>query len=459
MAHRHANDRLAALLQEAGWTNGELAHAVNTLGAAEGLALRYDRTSVAHWLSGTRPRPPVPDLVAAALTQRTDRLVIAEDTGFLPHAYARGPLPGSDPGHSPLSELIALCRQDCDPVRRAALTSATFRVAPPPPPVPPPGPAPAPEAVAAPLPPAAEADVAMLDCVILVAARSTGLFGGRHARSALAQYLADDISSQSRHTRGTRLEPVWLTRTAQLTHLLALKSEDTGHSGLAQQYFRTALALASAGGDRVQYAVTLRAMSCQAARLGHTAIAHAHAEQALAAAGDLADPGTRAYLLAQRAHTHALRQDGRRALADLDTAAQLHEPHGTASGAPPRPFASYPRAGLEYQQALVLLHLREHERAIAHLAHSFGHRAPGERRALALTHALMADALLGVGRLDEACVHGHRFLDESAPLDSARVHQALAHLCGRLTPHRRTPAAAAVLERARAYGADSRPVL
>ena len=94
MAHRHANDRLAALLREADWTNGELAHAVNTLGAAEGLSLRYDRTSVAHWLSGTRPRPPVPDLVAAALTQRTGRLVIAEDTGFFPQAYERDPLPG-----------------------------------------------------------------------------------------------------------------------------------------------------------------------------------------------------------------------------------------------------------------------------------------------------------------------------------------------------------------------------
>ncbi|MFK0136727.1 tetratricopeptide repeat protein [Streptomyces murinus] len=458
MAHRHANDRLAALLREADWTNGELAHAVNTLGAAEGLPLRYDRTSVAHWLSGTRPRPPVPDLVAAALTQRTGRLVIVEDTGFFPRAYERDPLPGTDPGHSALSALIALCRQDCDPVQRAALTSATFRVAPPPPPPPPPVPPPAPDGPAS-LPPAVEADLAMLDCVILVAARSTGLFGGRHARSALAQYLADDISSQSRHTLGTPLEPVWLTRTAQLTHLLALKSDDTGHSGLAQRYFRTALALASAGGDRVQYAVTLRAMSCQAARLGHTVIAHTHAEHALAAAEDLADPGTRSYLLAQRAHTHALRQDGRRAMADLDAAARLHERHGTVSGTRPRPFASYPRAGLEYQQALVLLQLREHERAIAHLTHSFGHRAPGERRSIALTHALMADALLGVGRLDEACVHGHRFLDEIAPLDSARAHQALSHLCGRFTPHRRTPAAAAVLERARARSAENRPLL
>ncbi|MGY9067426.1 hypothetical protein [Streptomyces sp. CAS3] len=452
MAHRHVNGRLVALLREADWTNGELAHAVNTLGAAEGLSLRYDRTSVAHWISGTRPRPPVPDLVAAAFTQRTGRLVIVEDTGFFPQAYERDPLPGTDPRHSALTELIALCRQDCDPVQRAALTSATFRIAPPPPP----SPAPLPDTLAPPLLPAAEADLAMLECVIFVAARSTGLFGGRHARSALAQYLADDISSQSGHALGTRLAPVWLTRTAQLTHLLALKTDDTGHSGLAQQYFRTALALAGTGGDRVQYAITLRAMSCQAARLGHTAIAHTHAEHALAAAKDLAGPNALAYLLAQRAHTYALQQDGRHALADLDTAAQLYEPHGTVSGPRPQPFASYPRAGLEYQQALVLLQLREHERAIAHLTHSFGHRAPSERRSIALTHALMADALLSVGRLDEACAHGHRFLDEIAPLDSARAHQSLSNLCSRLTPHQRAPAAAALLDRARAHSAGNR---
>lgn len=57
MARRDANGLLAALIAEADWTAGELARAVNGLGMAQGLCLRYDRTSVAHWLTGSRPRP------------------------------------------------------------------------------------------------------------------------------------------------------------------------------------------------------------------------------------------------------------------------------------------------------------------------------------------------------------------------------------------------------------------
>ncbi len=57
---RVANAWLGDLLAEAGWSGAELARAVNALGTLHGLALRYDRTAVAHWLSGTRPRRPVP---------------------------------------------------------------------------------------------------------------------------------------------------------------------------------------------------------------------------------------------------------------------------------------------------------------------------------------------------------------------------------------------------------------
>ncbi|MFD7512563.1 hypothetical protein ACFV5N_24940, partial [Streptomyces sp. NPDC059853] len=57
---RGPNHQLRALLREAGWTQQELARAVNTLGTETGTPLRYDRTAVAHWLSGTQPRHPVP---------------------------------------------------------------------------------------------------------------------------------------------------------------------------------------------------------------------------------------------------------------------------------------------------------------------------------------------------------------------------------------------------------------
>ncbi|RSN58136.1 hypothetical protein DMH12_11315 [Streptomyces sp. WAC 04229] len=60
-----------------------------------------------------------------------------------------------------------------------------------------------------------------------------------------------------------------LTAVAQLTHLLAVMTADAGHQGLAQTYFGTCLGLAHAAGDRLTCAIVLRAMSTQAANLGH----------------------------------------------------------------------------------------------------------------------------------------------------------------------------------------------
>ncbi|GAQ51359.1 hypothetical protein [Streptomyces acidiscabies] len=53
MSRRGRNEWLAGLLAEGRWSAGQLAHAVNTRGAAHGMTLRYDRSSVAHWLSGS----------------------------------------------------------------------------------------------------------------------------------------------------------------------------------------------------------------------------------------------------------------------------------------------------------------------------------------------------------------------------------------------------------------------
>ncbi|GFN09273.1 hypothetical protein Smic_78290 [Streptomyces microflavus] len=84
MPKKARNTRLAALQQEARWTNGDLAREVNRLGTLHGLRLAYDRTAVAHWLSGTRPRPPVPELVAEVLSHRLGQLVTPEWTGLTP---------------------------------------------------------------------------------------------------------------------------------------------------------------------------------------------------------------------------------------------------------------------------------------------------------------------------------------------------------------------------------------
>lgn len=54
---RTPNQALRILLAEAGWSGARLAREVNALGAAQGTPYHYDRTTVAHWLTGSRPRP------------------------------------------------------------------------------------------------------------------------------------------------------------------------------------------------------------------------------------------------------------------------------------------------------------------------------------------------------------------------------------------------------------------
>src|SRR2546430_2707751 len=94
---RTPNQALRRLLDQAGWSGARLAREVNSLGAEQGTALHYDRTSVAHWLAGSRPRPPVPSLVAEALSRRLGSPVRPQDTGLTAPGQDPGDLPGAPP--------------------------------------------------------------------------------------------------------------------------------------------------------------------------------------------------------------------------------------------------------------------------------------------------------------------------------------------------------------------------
>lgn len=89
-----SNQSLIRLQQEARLSGEELAKRVNAIGAETGLRLRYGRASVSQWRSGTRPRWPVPDLVAEVLSRSLARTVTAADAGFASDGSA-DPGPGA----------------------------------------------------------------------------------------------------------------------------------------------------------------------------------------------------------------------------------------------------------------------------------------------------------------------------------------------------------------------------
>src|SRR2546421_7105775 len=77
------NKALAALLEEAGFSEAGLARRVNELGRARRLSLDYDYTAVYRWTrKGQRPRDPVPTLIAEALTERLGRPVSSVEIGM-----------------------------------------------------------------------------------------------------------------------------------------------------------------------------------------------------------------------------------------------------------------------------------------------------------------------------------------------------------------------------------------
>ncbi|GAA3498957.1 hypothetical protein GCM10019016_060600 [Streptomyces prasinosporus] len=75
--------KLGAVLALAGISNAGLARRVNDLGAQRGLTLRYDKTSVARWVSkGMVPQGAAPHLIAAAIGQKLGRPVPLHEIGL-----------------------------------------------------------------------------------------------------------------------------------------------------------------------------------------------------------------------------------------------------------------------------------------------------------------------------------------------------------------------------------------
>ncbi|POM23576.1 sporulation protein [Actinomadura rubteroloni] len=450
MARRKNNERLSALLEEAQWSAADLARTVNALGRAQGIPLRYDRTSVAHWLTGSRPRPPVPDLAAAAFSRRTGRVVLPFETGLTSEPpvlrIAVGERPGTSP--RPLAELVELCRADADPARRQHLLRGAHRVLPPPAPLWQPPSGQSAEERRGDADSLAVAGVSTLQKAVVTVSECFEHHGGAYARSALAQYVADDASSILHRAAGHPLERRMLTLVAELTGLLGRMTADAGHAHLAQRYSERALKLAHEAGDRHTYSVLLRSMSVQDLRLGQPRNALRLAEAAITVAAGRADivkPDTLTFLLSQRAVIFARLGEPGSALADLDSAWTSHTDRVRGKR---DPFEVYPRAALEYQQAEVQRVLGNPSEAARHLAASLRDRPPGHVRARALTLAKLAEVHLSAGHLDAACERWDQFLDLCPHLRSVEAAQALARMGQSLRPHRRYPQARLLLERA-----------
>ncbi|MEW2266296.1 hypothetical protein ACGF5T_31985 [Streptomyces sp. NPDC047853] len=442
--HRRHNALLAELLAEADMSAAQLARDVDRLAAAQGLSLRYDRTAVAHWLSGSRPKAPVPDFVAEALTRRTGRPVSPEDTGLtVPAADDRwdDDAEREQPG-DPLRSLVTLARTDADPARRSRLLRAVFRQSVPP------GPEPAglPEGLGrgARCAGVSEADVERARYMLDQLAGNWSLFGGAHARASSASYIGDDIGRLLLKPASPALRKELLSVTAQLAHIMGDMAADAGYQGLAQRYYYAALRTAAENQERRTRAITLRALSVQAVRMGALRHAVDLADAAVTAADTEDSDDLRAFVHVQRAHARVLSGESRTTVyRDMETA----EACMTRAASRPGHFTCYPKAGMAYRKGQVLLRLGHTQAALDALRYAAQDRPVDERRRRAFSQVRVALVLLDLGRVDEACVYGRLFIDEYLFLRSHRSAVLLKELQARLVRFRRVPEAAVLLSR------------
>ncbi|GAA1943755.1 hypothetical protein GCM10009837_82240 [Streptomyces durmitorensis] len=442
---RIPNDRLRALLAEAEWTSASFARAVNRAGREIGLALSYDRTSVAHWLAGSRPRRPVPQLVAEVLSRRLGRTITAVVAGF-PHDG--GERAGQAAPHSragAIANLAELTSTDADAVHSRPLQQSPYLAAP----------------KAVPRwrevsrmagagtrpagPRAGQTEVATLKAAVQTFAKGLDRHGGGHARSALSAFLADDVVPWLNRPANAQVHQQLLTEAARLAFVRARLYSDSGFHGAAQLFYAAALRLANEAGDRSTWAVILRGMSSQSLALKHLRAALSHAENAYAALPAKTSPASRSFVAAQLAVARAVAGRRRDALSALEEAGRSWEENGSAAG----PFGAYPRAALEFQRAQTLRGLGDVRGAIEALSVSSEHRRPDDRRGHALTHAARTKLLLRSGHVEEACGSWRAFLETGSGLQSTSTDRAGAALRREFLPYRSYATVGALLAKQR----------
>ncbi|WP_205648223.1 hypothetical protein [Actinomadura rubteroloni] len=464
------------MLTEARWTGQQLANAINEVGSENGVATHFDRTSVAHWLAGTRPRPPTPDLLVEALARRLGRPLTRADCGLadpaepsadrghpsggaVAHSFAdlltelrvlttaqtaSGPTPPGRPVGGQGAGIDGVAVGGVGPYRLDALAVPEFE-----------------QAVASVLQPVphgpgritvGSADVYGAREMARVFAAADDVFGGGVVRRTLACYLSSCLAPRLHGVASPGLRSSLLTAATQLAYLCGFMCFDDQEHGLAERYYLAALRLAAYNADPTAYAITLRGMSVQARSLGHHTQALQLAESAVATTTKHS-PVRRAFLYGQLAVAHAAHGDRTRALTHL-TAAERHLDRATSQhiGSPPGADAiigGYHPAALFHQQAAVRALLGD-SGAIDALRDSIRHRPPHERRSRTVLLARLAELQLAHGHLEQAVATWHQFLDGLPGLACGRVSTAMATMRSRLRPHANAIAARPLLRRAAA---------
>ncbi|MEW1545970.1 transcriptional regulator [Streptomyces tsukubensis] len=434
---RQPNERLQALIQEAGCSNAGLARRVNMVGAERGLDLRYDKTSVARWLRGQQPRGRAPGIIAEALGRKLGRTVTIDEIGM---ANGKNLASGVGLQFSPtvlgaIEQVCELWRSDVgrrdflsgasvaasalvEPSRDWLITGADAQVA---------------RSAGARV---GSADVEAVRAMTHALTDLDHRFGSGHIRPVVVHYLNSVVSGLLSGSYRESVGRELFAAVARLTELAGYMAVDTGQPGLAQRYYIQALRLAQAADDRGYGGYVLAAsMSHLAAQLGNPREIAQLARAAQEGARGQVTPRAQAMFHAAEARGHALLGDARTCQAVAGKAIAALERAEPECGDDPVWIGHFDEAYLSDELAHCYRDLGQSEAAAHHAAGALEGHPETRARRRAIGYALLATAQVQQREVEQACHSGTRALELLGTLRSSRGAEYLDDLQQRLEPY------------------------
>ncbi|MER5861145.1 MFS transporter [Streptomyces sp. NPDC059688] len=462
---RGPNEKLGAVLALAGISNAGLARRVNDLGAQRGLTLRYDKTSVARWVSkGMVPQGAAPHLIAAAIGQKLGRPVPLHEIGLadadpapevglaFPRDVAQAvrsatelyrlDFAGRRAGAGGIWQSLAgsfAVSAYATPASRWLITPADSSVA---------RDTDTTEGSGAPIK-VGHSDVQKLREAAEDARRWDSKYGGGDWRSSMVpECLRVEAAPLLLGSYSDEVGRALFGASAELTRLAGWMAFDTGQQEAAQRYYIQALRLARAAADVPLGGYVLASMSLQATYRGFGDEGVDLAQAALERNRGLATARTMSFFRLVEARAHARAGDAQAAGTALKAAEGWLERSREGDNDPSwLGFYGYDRFAADAAECYRDLKAPRQVRRFTEQALS----KPTEEfvRSHGLRLVVSAVAELESGNLDAACEQGVRAVEVAGRISSARTTEYVKDLLHRLEPYGDEPRVVELRERAR----------
>ncbi|MET9496706.1 transcriptional regulator [Streptomyces sp. NPDC006552] len=440
---RQPNERLQALIQEAGCSNAGLARRVNMCGAEHGLDLRYDKTSVARWLRGQQPRGRAPGIIAEALGRKLGRTVTIDEIGM---ANGKNLASGVGLQFSPtvlgaIEQVCELWRSDVgrrdflsgSSVASSALVepSRDWLIS-----------VPDSQVGRAAGPRVGPSDVAAVRAMTRALTDLDHQYGSGHVRPVLVHYLNSVVSGLLAGSYREAVGRELFAAVARLTELAGYMAVDTGQPGLAQRYYIQALRLAQAAGDRGYGGYVLAAsMSHLAAQLGNPREIAQLARAAQEGTRGRVTPRAEAMFHAAEARGHALLGDARAAQLSQGAAVDAMERADGVAGCGDDPvwIGHFDHAYLADELAHCHRDLGQAREAARWAQEALDGHPESRARRRAIGLVLLATAQVQQREVEQGCATGLRAVELLGTLRSNRGAEYLEDFKERLEPFGEEP--------------------